>query len=115
MSARGTCSTSVCSRCPSCARPRLRVARCRCPSAADDRLTPTDACSQSKTQIGTRRLMKRVLGTISAIVMLTLWAAEAAAQQRPLVTEDPETIGAGLVLLEGGLDRQRQVSYPVSG
>jgi hypothetical protein len=39
----------------------------------------------------------------------------AAAQQRPLVTEDPETIGAGRVLIEGGLTMERDVSYPVSG
>jgi hypothetical protein len=39
----------------------------------------------------------------------------AAAQQRPLVTEDPETIGAGLVLLEGGIDQQHELFYPASG
>ena len=39
----------------------------------------------------------------------------AEAQQRPLVTEDPETIGAGLVLLEGGFDEQHEVFYPASG
>jgi hypothetical protein len=32
-----------------------------------------------------------------------------------LVTEDPETIGSGLVLVEGGFDVQREVFYPVSG
>ena len=37
------------------------------------------------------------------------------AQQRPLVTEDPETIGAGLVLIEGGFDYQHDVVYPASG
>ena len=42
-------------------------------------------------------------------------ASIAFAQQRPLVTEDPETIGAGLVLLEAGFDQQREVSYPASG
>jgi hypothetical protein len=42
-------------------------------------------------------------------------AAPARAQQRPLVTEDPETIGAGLVLLEGGLDLEHDVSFPASG
>jgi hypothetical protein len=41
--------------------------------------------------------------------------ASASAQQRPLVTEDPETIGLGLVLVEGGIDYQRSVFYPVSG
>ncbi len=39
----------------------------------------------------------------------------AAAQQRPLVTEDPETIGAGRLLVEAGLDYTRDVLYPVSG
>ena len=37
------------------------------------------------------------------------------AQQRPLVTEDPETIGSGLVLIEGGFDLQKDVFYPASG
>jgi hypothetical protein len=40
---------------------------------------------------------------------------DAEAQQRPLVTEDPETIGAGLVLIEAGFDQQREVTYPASG
>jgi hypothetical protein len=39
----------------------------------------------------------------------------AAAQQRPLVTEDPEPIGAGRVLLEGGIDYAHNQDYPVSG
>lgn len=47
--------------------------------------------------------------------VVLLAAAPVAAQQRPLVTEDPETVGAGLVLLEGGFDSQRAVTYPVSG
>ncbi|HXW03700.1 MAG TPA: hypothetical protein VD833_00595 [Vicinamibacterales bacterium] len=37
------------------------------------------------------------------------------AQQRPLVTEDPETVGPGVILLEGGFDYQRDVFYPLSG
>jgi len=37
------------------------------------------------------------------------------AQQRPLVTEDPETIGGGRVLVEAGFDYGRGVSYPASG
>ncbi len=50
---------------------------------------------------------------IAAFVLLV--ASGAAAQQRPLTTEDPETIGAGRVLLEGGLDYAREAEYPVSG
>ena len=37
------------------------------------------------------------------------------AQQRPLVTEDPETVGAGRVLIEGGLDYARDAEFPASG
>ncbi len=53
--------------------------------------------------------------TVLLSLALFSFAATAHAQQRPLVTEDPETIGAGLVLLEGGFDYQRSVEYPVSG
>jgi hypothetical protein len=42
-------------------------------------------------------------------------AGSAAAQQRPLVTEDPETVGSGLVLFEAGFDQQRDLFYPASG
>ncbi len=59
--------------------------------------------------------MKYVICAALVAASLAGTAATAAAQQRPLVTEDPETIGAGLVLLEGGFDVQRQVTYPVSG
>jgi hypothetical protein len=52
---------------------------------------------------------------VIAIVLTALTAASSSAQQRPLVTEDPETIGAGLVLLEGGIDLQQDVFYPASG
>ena len=41
--------------------------------------------------------------------------ASALAQQRPLVTEDPETIGAGRVLVEAGIDYAHDEHYPVSG
>lgn len=37
------------------------------------------------------------------------------AQQRPLKTEDPETIGSGRMLVESGIDYQRDVYLPVSG
>jgi hypothetical protein len=42
-------------------------------------------------------------------------AAPAAAQQRPLVTEDPETIGAGRVLVEAGADLAHDYQNTVSG
>jgi hypothetical protein len=48
-------------------------------------------------------------------LLVLLAAAPARAQQRPLVTEDPETIGSGLVLFEAGVDYQREIFYPASG
>ena len=44
-----------------------------------------------------------------------LFATPVAAQQRPLVTEDPEPIGAGRLLIEGGVDFAADQQYPVSG
>jgi len=38
-----------------------------------------------------------------------------AAQQRPLVTEDPSTVDNGFVLLEAGLTVLRDQPFPVSG
>src|SRR4029450_5316807 len=48
----------------------------------------------------------------AALVLLPL---SASAQQRPLITEDPETIGAGRILTEAGFDFGTSVSYPASG
>ncbi len=42
-------------------------------------------------------------------------AVAAAAQQRPLTTEDPETVGEGRLLIEGGFDYGRGVNFPLSG
>jgi hypothetical protein len=51
-----------------------------------------------------------------AIVLFVLGlAAPAVAQQRPLVTEDPEPVGAGNILIEGGFESLRDVVYPASG
>ena len=47
--------------------------------------------------------------------LIVLLPAVASAQQRPLVTEDPETIGAGRLLIEAGFDYGRDVAYPASG
>src|SRR5262245_17003224 len=50
------------------------------------------------------------------IVLLVLLICRMAnAQQRPLLTEDPEPVGAGRVLLEGGIEFARNEHYPVSG
>jgi hypothetical protein len=42
-------------------------------------------------------------------------ARSASAQSRPLVTEDPETVPSGNMLLEAGVDYAHDVTYPVSG
>ncbi len=53
-----------------------------------------------------------------SVAVLLLFLANvtgASAQQRPLVTEDPETVGTGNVLLEGGFDIERGIELPVFG
>jgi hypothetical protein len=46
---------------------------------------------------------------------LSLATVPAFAQQRPLVTEDPEVVGPGRLLVEAGIDWERDLLYPVSG
>ena len=46
---------------------------------------------------------------------LAVTAVPAAAQQRPLVTRDPGVVGAGRVLLEAGIDYNRDMLFPASG
>lgn len=52
---------------------------------------------------------------VFAVVVLFALTRPAAAQQRPLVTEDPETIGAGRLLIEAGVDAAHNQKFPVSG
>jgi hypothetical protein len=59
-------------------------------------------------------MTRRLVSSALALVLL-IWTRPAAAQQRPLVTEDPEPIGAGRVLVEGGVDYAHDQQYPVSG
>jgi hypothetical protein len=49
------------------------------------------------------------------LVCFLLLAPAAFAQQRPLVTEDPETVGDERILIETGFDYARDVEYPLSG
>jgi hypothetical protein len=48
-------------------------------------------------------------------VLCLLTGATAHAQQRPLVTEDPETIGTNRILLEGGFSLDTDQENPVHG
>jgi hypothetical protein len=53
---------------------------------------------------------------LAAIAWLSLVpVAPAGAQQRPLVSEDPETIGGGRVLIEAGIEHGRDLFLPASG
>ena len=52
---------------------------------------------------------------LSVVCSLFVAAGPASAQQRPLITEDPEPIGAGRVLLEGGFDVAHDYENTVSG
>ena len=56
-----------------------------------------------------------MMRALIAILIVLAAATPSFAQQRPLKTEDPETIGAGRVLIEAGVDYNRDVFFPVSG
>ena len=60
--------------------------------------------------------MTRVMRTVMLVAVLVGGMTRpAGAQSRPLVTEDPETVGPGQILLELGLDYNREAQFPVSG
>ncbi|HUK35826.1 MAG TPA: transporter [Vicinamibacterales bacterium] len=52
---------------------------------------------------------------LGLVLTFAACAATASAQQRPLDTQDPETIGAGRVLVEGGITGAQDITYPLSG
>ena len=52
---------------------------------------------------------------LAALILASLGAGVASAQQRPLVTEDPETIGTGNVLIEGGFSYDMDLTNEVMG
>ena len=60
-------------------------------------------------------MTRRVTSVGCWVLGLCLTAGPVAAQQRPLLTEDPETIGEGLMLLETGLDHAWAQTFTVSG
>jgi hypothetical protein len=59
--------------------------------------------------------MRSTVHKLVLIVSLMACAAVASAQQRPLDTQDPETIGAGRILVEGGISAAHDITYPLSG
>jgi hypothetical protein len=52
---------------------------------------------------------------ILAVLLSLGVVASVSAQQRPLLTEDPETVGGGRLLIEAGMDGENDVFYPISG
>jgi hypothetical protein len=52
---------------------------------------------------------------VAVATALILIPCNATAQQRPLLTEDPEPIGAGRLLLEGGFDYSIDTQLPAQG
>jgi hypothetical protein len=60
--------------------------------------------------------MTRSLWLVMAIsTMSIMMAVPALAQQRPLTTEDPETVGVNRVLVEGGMEFDTSQIYPAYG
>ena len=59
--------------------------------------------------------MRIIVHKLALVAFLLACAGVASAQQRPLDTQDPETIGAGRVLVEGGISAQHNITYPLSG
>ncbi len=59
--------------------------------------------------------MKKLLWTVVMAGVCAGVATPARAQSRPLVTEDPETVPAGYILIEAGIDFLNGAKYPVTG
>jgi|KBSSwiStaDraftv2_1062776.scaffolds.fasta_scaffold60928_2 hypothetical protein len=62
-----------------------------------------------------RRARPSTIPAALGVLALLAIARSASAQQRPLLTEDPEVVGAGRVLIEGGIDGAHDAHYPLSG
>ena len=58
---------------------------------------------------------RRRIQIVFAVIVMTTIGRSAFAQQRPLITEDPEVVGAGRVLIEGGITGAHDVTFPLSG
>ncbi len=59
--------------------------------------------------------MKNIVRFVLVLIAFFAFLQPAAAQQRPLVTQDPEPIGAGRILVEGGVDASHDEFFPLSG
>ena len=68
------------------------------------------AFSITASMMGIVRLM-----FVWVLMFLIFVCAPTSAQQRPLETEDPETVASGQILIEAGVDYARDQEYVVSG
>lgn len=59
--------------------------------------------------------MRKLFCCGAVALTLALVARPALAQSRPLVTEDPETVPAGNLLIEAGIDYLQDAKFPASG
>src|ERR1043165_8018923 len=59
--------------------------------------------------------LRRISILISASVVLFALCPAAAAQQRPLLTEDPRLLAEGSLVTEAGFGYQHRARFPVSG
>jgi hypothetical protein len=59
--------------------------------------------------------VNRTLAGSVVMLVLVLGGGQAFGQSRPLVTQDPETVGPGQILFETGVDRAQDAHYPASG
>src|SRR5712692_10234370 len=57
----------------------------------------------------------RIRDSFALANAVVLFATHLSAQQRPLETQDPQTIGAGQVLVETGISYAQRETYPLSG
>ena len=60
-------------------------------------------------------IKRRLVCTLVMLGCLLAGSQSALAQSRPLATEDPETVPAGHMLVEGGLDFAYDITFPASG
>jgi len=59
--------------------------------------------------------MKMWILRFALVAGVLVMATNAAAQSRPLVTEDPETVSPGQMLVEAGIDYSKDALFPASG
>ena len=78
-------------------------------------IAPTSHGGTEARSVHMERSPRLSVSVARLVVFLVFVPAASFGQQRPLVTEDPETVGAGRLLVEAGFDYARGVDYPASG